>query len=436
MTCRRGLPWPASTMIGVSSSSRSFKSLGRYLVVGRTGDEQGRVAWSTARNLPTDDPELAAKIMRATAAQNVRTEQPVYHLALSFDPHDAVDRAKMERVAERVIHELGLGEHQVLIVAHGDRKHSHMHILVNRVHPETGKAWDRWQDYTIVQRVLREEEEALGLRAVHGRLETSREPNALEKSRGEESGAVQRGPVRSQSHGRDHAIEFIRRELDAHERATALSRERYAAEMDVASLQARAGQIDRAIQRFRSADVAFMQALGATYVQPAAARLVFLDVAGKTTPTEAARLLRDEPQVFGTLRVAERRTGQRTESSRDVLAIGARGGELLAARSDLEGLLRREAQALGIVDLAGKGIEAIVAANTDRLHSARELLRSTVAPSQGASLKEIEYGVAQGLKRMSPPEFARLCLTLSGHRLSIANKLRTVAKDVVLGREN
>src|SRR5438270_5818438 len=80
-------------MIGVSSSSRSFKSLGRYLVVGRSGDEQGRVAWSTGRNLPTDDPELAAKIMRATAAQNVRTEQPVYHLALSFDPHDAVDRA-------------------------------------------------------------------------------------------------------------------------------------------------------------------------------------------------------------------------------------------------------------------------------------------------------------------------------------------------------
>jgi len=29
-------------------------------------------------------------------AQNVRTEQSVYHLALSFDPRDAVDRAKIE----------------------------------------------------------------------------------------------------------------------------------------------------------------------------------------------------------------------------------------------------------------------------------------------------------------------------------------------------
>src|SRR5215470_7506965 len=86
-------------MIAVSSSSRSFAALGKYLVVGRDKVEQGRVGWTSARNLPTDEPELAAKIMRATAAQNVRVSQPVYHIALSFDPTDNVNRATMERVA-------------------------------------------------------------------------------------------------------------------------------------------------------------------------------------------------------------------------------------------------------------------------------------------------------------------------------------------------
>ena len=66
---------------------------------------------------------------------------PVYHLALSFDPGDAVDRAAMEHVADRVIAALGLREHQILIVAHRDRDHPHMHLLINRVHPKTGELW-------------------------------------------------------------------------------------------------------------------------------------------------------------------------------------------------------------------------------------------------------------------------------------------------------
>src|SRR6266550_7988196 len=127
-------------MIGVSSSNKSFRVLARYLSEGRTGVAQNRVGWVASRNLPTDDPELAARIMRATAGQNVRVKEPVYHLALSFDPGDAVDRAAMERVADRVLETLGLQEHQVLIVAHADRKHAHMHLMVNRVHPETGRS--------------------------------------------------------------------------------------------------------------------------------------------------------------------------------------------------------------------------------------------------------------------------------------------------------
>ena len=146
-------------MIGVSSSNKSFRVLARYLAEERNAEEQKRVAWATSRNLPTDDPDLAARIMRATSAQNVRVKDPVYHLALSFDPGDTVDRAGMERVADRVLEALHLQEHQVLIVAHADREHAHMHLMVNRVHPETGRVWSRWQDYPTIQRVLREEEE-------------------------------------------------------------------------------------------------------------------------------------------------------------------------------------------------------------------------------------------------------------------------------------
>ena len=95
-------------MIAVSSSGKNFAALASYLATGRSGEERGRIAWSSSRNLPTDDPELAATFMRATAARSDRVEKPVYHIALSFDPGDSVDRAAMERVAERLVGRLGL----------------------------------------------------------------------------------------------------------------------------------------------------------------------------------------------------------------------------------------------------------------------------------------------------------------------------------------
>src|SRR5260370_727213 len=68
--------------------------------------------------------------MRATAAQNVRVTEPVYHLVLSFHPTGAVDRAEMEGAADRLLGTLGLQEHHVVLVAHAQRPHPHLHLLM------------------------------------------------------------------------------------------------------------------------------------------------------------------------------------------------------------------------------------------------------------------------------------------------------------------
>ena len=76
----------------------------------------------------------------------------------------------MQAIADRVLRDLGLSEHQALLVAHQDRSHPHVHVMVNRVHPETGVAWDRWKDRPRIEQTLRELERELGLREVEGRL--------------------------------------------------------------------------------------------------------------------------------------------------------------------------------------------------------------------------------------------------------------------------
>lgn len=111
-----------------------------------------RVEWTATLNLVTEDPEKAWRIMAATAlAQNEikkaaglkagkRCTNPVYSYSLSWDYSDPVDRAEMLRAVKESLGVLGFEGRQVLIVCHNDEPQPHVHVIVNRVHPETGRA--------------------------------------------------------------------------------------------------------------------------------------------------------------------------------------------------------------------------------------------------------------------------------------------------------
>ena len=138
----------------------AFKSSALYLAGRTKGLSTDRVAWMEARNLETSDPLAASAIMEATAAQNLRCKKPVYHFVLSFDPKDA-RRGKLppevlREIASEAIERMGLTEHQMLIYAHKDTKHPHMHFLINRVHPSTGRAFDRHNDGRRLTELCRE----------------------------------------------------------------------------------------------------------------------------------------------------------------------------------------------------------------------------------------------------------------------------------------
>ena len=295
----------------MSSSARNFGALAHYLARGRSGDHPERVAWSTSRNLPTNDPELAGKIMRATASQNVRVKQPVYHLALSFDPSDRVDRIAMERVADRVLDALDLKGHQVMIVSHGDRDHPHMHLLINRVHPETGLVWNRWQDRAVLQQVLRDEEQALGLRVVPGRL-ASAEPTMVNRTdRGARETSDQKNEASSPPPPPNLglSVELSRRgrlvevtnHLQEYERIEELSHERYRIEVDTISLRTRITTLGQAAESTSRANEAFDNALGRVYLDPPTARERFIMAAEQRGIAHATRAMHERPEEFGTL---------------------------------------------------------------------------------------------------------------------------------------
>lgn len=147
----------------VAPSTNEFRALARYLVKGKSGHPAAdRVAWVAAQNLPTDDPMLAAAYMEATAELSARTQKAAYHLMIAWHQAEQPKQDVMQTVARQTLSRAGLAEHQALIMGHGDKPHPHLHILVNRVHPETGRAWKASHDYARFDRIMRELSETHG----------------------------------------------------------------------------------------------------------------------------------------------------------------------------------------------------------------------------------------------------------------------------------
>lgn len=144
----------------VAGTGASFKGASLYYLHDKRQDGESerlssnRVAWTSTRNLATDDPELAWKIMAATAmdqdrlkaeagikATGRKSSAAVYAYSIAWHPDEQgrIDRAEMLRAADESIAALGAQDRQALIVCHTDEPHPHVHVILNRVSPQDGR---------------------------------------------------------------------------------------------------------------------------------------------------------------------------------------------------------------------------------------------------------------------------------------------------------
>lgn len=136
----------------VAKTGRSFKGAALYYLHDRKANTSERVAFTETINLPTNDPRrgFAHMIDTATHAHELKTaagmkagrklEKPVYSYSLAWHPTEAPTKEQQLAAAHETLRELGLEKHQAIIVGHNDTDHRHLHVIVNRVDPETGKA--------------------------------------------------------------------------------------------------------------------------------------------------------------------------------------------------------------------------------------------------------------------------------------------------------
>ncbi|WP_420447285.1 relaxase/mobilization nuclease domain-containing protein [Candidatus Palauibacter sp.] len=143
----------------INSLGRSFAGAAAYCLHDsptpddRSPETAERVAWTDTRNLATIRAERAAPLMAATAKaapdlkrlaggtpRGRKLAKPVLHYSLSWARDETPDRQEMSRAVDGSLEALGLEGHEALVVAHDDTRHPHVHVVANRVDPETGKA--------------------------------------------------------------------------------------------------------------------------------------------------------------------------------------------------------------------------------------------------------------------------------------------------------
>ncbi|MEQ1715214.1 MAG: relaxase/mobilization nuclease domain-containing protein [Hyphomicrobium sp.] len=162
--------------------TNDFHALAHYLVHGKSGKPSpDRVAWVFGHNLPDADPTHAAKLMTATAQLSARTQNAAYHMMISWGERERPTPEAMQDIARQTLTLAGLDEHQALVMGHGDTPHRHLHMLINRVHPTTGKAWATSHDYARLDAIMRQLADVYGFEYAPGHARNPERTASLER---------------------------------------------------------------------------------------------------------------------------------------------------------------------------------------------------------------------------------------------------------------
>ncbi len=148
--------------IPINSIKKSnFARLVNYIVDPQNKTE--RIGLIRAVNCYSDRPDCVVAEVLNTQQMNQRaTSDKTYHLVVSFRD-DELSEATLQQIEDQLCDGLGFGEHQRLSVVHHDTDHLHMHIAINKIHPEKLTIHNPHYDYSIIAELCEKLEQDYGL---------------------------------------------------------------------------------------------------------------------------------------------------------------------------------------------------------------------------------------------------------------------------------
>lgn len=145
----------------------NYTRLGTYISAApETGEKLDRfwIANCGAGETLDDLPAALAEI-EAIRQQKPKVKDKTYHLVVSFRDSDRekLTDAALKDIAAEYTKALGFGDHQYVAGTHINTDNFHMHIAINKVHPQTHRVLTPFRDYKKLERVSRAMEQKYGL---------------------------------------------------------------------------------------------------------------------------------------------------------------------------------------------------------------------------------------------------------------------------------
>lgn len=128
------------------AAKSSFGRLVKYLTDDQQKEE--RVGEIRITNCQSEVPEWASLEVETTQKLNRRaTSDRTYHLLISFPEGERPSQDVLQDIEDRMCEALGYGEHQRISVAHQDTDNFHIHVAINKIHPERLTMHEPYRDY-------------------------------------------------------------------------------------------------------------------------------------------------------------------------------------------------------------------------------------------------------------------------------------------------
>ena len=123
-----------------ASKAVRIRALAGYIRAPETESATEKCLYAGARGFLCDAPEAQTEEMLALARDAPRSRDPIVHWVLSWHEDEEPTPAQVEELVDLLLEELDVAEHQAIYGLHADTDNRHLHVMLNRVHPDTLRA--------------------------------------------------------------------------------------------------------------------------------------------------------------------------------------------------------------------------------------------------------------------------------------------------------
>lgn len=116
-------------------------NLAEYIANPTSSNELEKCVHYGARNFISDDKKSHAMEMAALANACVKAKDPIVHYVLSWQDGEIPTNEQADDAVDLFCKVMGVEAHQVIYGLHADTENLHLHILLNKVNPETEKVY-------------------------------------------------------------------------------------------------------------------------------------------------------------------------------------------------------------------------------------------------------------------------------------------------------